>query len=87
MGICRNVWGDASGVWPYGKTAIPYGKMACVWEAVESHGEPRKHMGNATGYGNLRRHMGRPPDRMGSQNRIKTRNMGTVAACGLGMFL
>ena len=30
-------------------------------------GEPRKRMGNATGYGNLCRHMGRPPGRMGSQ--------------------
>ena len=28
-------------------------------------GEPRKRMGNATGYENLHRHMGRPPCRMG----------------------
>ena len=31
MGICQNVWGDASGVWPYGETAIPYEEAAHVW--------------------------------------------------------
>ena len=49
MGICRDVWGDASGVWPYGKTAIPYGEMACVWEAAESHGGAAKTYGKCHG--------------------------------------
>ena len=31
VGICQNVWGDASGVWLYGETAIPYGEAAYVW--------------------------------------------------------
>ena len=30
VGICQNVWGNSSGVWLYGGTAIPYGRMACV---------------------------------------------------------
>ena len=105
MGICRDVWGDASGVWPYGKTAIPYGKMACVWEAAESHGgaaktygkchmiwEPaahgggRENMGNAA-WGGLPGTWGGRQAAWGAKNHIKTRNMGTVAACGLCMFL
>ena len=49
VGICRDVWGDASGVWPYGKTAIPYGEMACVWEAAESHGGAAKTYGKCHG--------------------------------------
>ena len=31
VGICQNVWGNASGVWPYGETAIPYEEAAHVW--------------------------------------------------------
>ena len=31
MGICCDVWGNASGVWLYGETAIPYGEAAHVW--------------------------------------------------------
>ena len=52
MGICRDAWGDASGVWPYGKTAIPYGEMACVWEAVESHGEAARPYGEPKSHQN-----------------------------------
>ena len=86
------LWGSAA---MYGEMRQACGRMGKpryrmgkwpVWEAAESHGEPRKRMGNATGHGKRRRHMWRPPGRMGSQNRIKTRNMGTVAACRLACF-
>ena len=59
MGRCVRrvaVWGNRDTVWGNGLCGRPLNRM----------GEPRKRMGNATGYGNLRRHMGRPPGRMGS---------------------
>ena len=75
MGICQNVWGDASGVWLYGGAAKPYGEMACVggrriaWGSRENVWEmPRM------GYGKRRQHMGRPPGRMGSQKSHQNRN-------------
>ena len=65
VGICQNVWGNSSGVWPYGKTAIPYGKMACVggrgiaWRAAKTYGKCHGIWEPAPAYGE-------PPDRMGS---------------------
>ena len=84
-GICRG-YGRMAGLWGSAKT---YGKCVTrvvVWGrrekpmgrrpmsgAFELHGEPRKRMGNVTGYGKRRRYMERPPGRMGSQNHAKTR--------------
>ena len=59
MGRCVRrvaVWGNRDTVWGNGLCGRPLNRM----------GEPRKRMGNATGYGNLRLHMGRPPGCMGS---------------------
>ena len=49
--------------------------------AFELHGEPRKRMGNVTGYGKRRRYMERPPGRMGSQNHAKNPEYGNW--CGM----
>ena len=55
VGICQNVWGDASGVWPYGGTAETYGEMACVggrriaWGSRENVWEMPQDMGNGAG--------------------------------------
>ena len=38
-----------------------------MWKAAESHGGAAKTYGKCHGIWNLRRHMGRPPGRMGSQ--------------------
>ena len=76
MGRCVRrvaVWGNRENVWGNGLRGRPLNRM----------GEPRKHMGNATGYGNLCLHMGRPPGRMGSQKshqNQKYRNGGRPAS-------
>ena len=65
-----------------------YGRMAGLWGSAKTYGEirqacgcmgaPRKRMGNATGYGNLRRHMGGRQAVWGAKNHIKTGTIGTV---------
>ena len=78
MGICRDVWGDASGVWLYGETAIPYGEMACVggrgiaWGSRENVWEMSQDMGNGACIWRGRQAV------WGAKNHIKTRNIGTV---------
>ena len=66
MGICRDVWGDASGVWPYGKTAIPYGEMACVggrriaWGAAKTYGKCHRTWETAPAHVEAARPYGEP---------------------------
>ena len=50
-------------------------------------GEPRKRMGNTTGHGKRRQHMGRPPGRMGEPKiTLKPEILERWAACGLADF-
>ena len=70
-GICRG-YGRMAGLWGSAKT---YGEIR---QACGRMGEPRKRMGNATGYGNLHRHMGGRQAVWGAKNLIKTGTIGTV---------
>ena len=86
MGICRDVWGDASGVWPYGEPAKPMGEWP-VWEAAESHGGAAKTYGKchviwepAPAHGKAARPYGEP------KITSKPETLERWAACGLADF-
>ena len=52
VGICQNIWGNSSGVRPYGGAVKTYGKCHGIWEPAPAYGRPPGRMGSQKSHQN-----------------------------------